>query len=124
MTRRLIIGFLVFHYTKKHYTLTGDQTLDNWILSDNYNGSAVGFEPLRKPLTQKIRINSKVAQGIGRNLAGNWQSYFGRRKVGLEAEIPKYNRHKYHVVPYNIQTLSKRALHDGIIISQQGSKKA
>lgn len=104
-----------FHHTKKPYKLTGDQTLDNWILGDNYNGSAVGFEPLRKPLTQKIRINSKVAQGIGRNLAGNWQSYFGHRKAGLSAEIPKYNRHKYHVVPYNLQAISKRALNNGII---------
>ena len=104
-----------FHHTKKPYKLTGDQTLDNWILSDNYNGNMAGFEPLRKILTQKFKINSKVAQGTYRNLAGNWQSYFGHRKAGLSAEIPKYNKHKYHLVQYNRQAISKRALNEGII---------
>ena len=104
-----------FHHCGKPYTLTGSKTLDYWIISDNYNGNMAGFEPLRKALTQNTRINSKVAQGISRNLANNWQSYFGLKKAGFTAKIPKYKREKYNLVPYNIQAVSKRALNEGVI---------
>ena len=104
-----------FHHCEKSYTLTGNKTLDDWIISDNYNGNMAGFEPLRKSLTRNTRINSKVAQGISRNLANNWQSYFSLKKAGFTAKIPKYKREKYNLVPYNIQAVSKRALNEGII---------
>lgn len=104
-----------FHHCGKSYMLTGNKTLDDWIISDNYNGSMVGFEPLRKNLTQNTRINSKVAQSISRNLANNWQSYFSLKKAGFTAKIPKYKREKYNLVPYNIQAVSKRALNNGVI---------
>ena len=84
-----------FHYCGKSYTLTGNKTLDYWIISDNYNGNMAGFEPLRKVLTRNTRINSKVAQGISRNLANNWQSYFSLKKAGFTAKIPKYKRTQY-----------------------------
>lgn len=104
-----------FHYCGRKYTLTGNKTLDDWITRDNYNGSMVGFEPLRKTLTQNTRINSKVAQGISRNLANSWQSYFKLKKNGLMAKIPKYKKEKYNLVPYNIQAISKRALNNSIV---------
>lgn len=104
-----------FHYCGRKYTLTGNKTLDDWITSDNYNGNMVGFEALRKSLTKNTKINSKVVQGISRNLANSWQSYFGLKKAGLIAKIPKYKKAKYNLVPYNIQAISKRALNNGVI---------
>lgn len=65
-----------FHYCGKKYILTNNKTLDDWILGNNYNGNMNSLSRLRKPLTQYVRINSKIAQAILRNLANNWQSFF------------------------------------------------
>lgn len=100
-----------FHYCGKKYTLTDNKTLDDWILNDNYNGNMIGFEQLRKVLTQYIKINSKVAQSILRNLANNWQSFFSVKR----ANIPKYKKEQYNLVPYTIQAISRRSLCNGII---------
>ena len=100
-----------FHYCGKKYTLTDNKTLDDWIFSDNYNGNMYSFNKLRKPLTQYVRINSKVAQAILRNLANNWQSFFSSKK----ANFPKYKKERYSVVPYGIQAISRRSLRKGII---------
>lgn len=100
-----------FHYCGKKYTLTDNKVLDDWILSNNYNGDMNSLSRLRKPLTQHVKINSKVAQAILRNLANNWQSFFSSKK----AYIPKYKKEQYNLVPYGIQAISRKSLRNGII---------
>lgn len=100
-----------FHYCGKKYTLTNNKTLDDWILGNNYNGNMNSLSRLRKPLTQYVRINSKIAQAILRNLANNWQSFFSSKK----ANFPRYKKKQYGLVPYSIQAISRRSLRDGII---------
>lgn len=100
-----------FHYCSRKYTLTNNETLNGWILNNNYNGNMNSFNELRKPLTQYVRINSKVAQAILRNLANNWQSFFSAKK----ANLPKYKKEQYNLVPYSIQAVSRKSLRNGII---------
>ena len=104
--------------TTHQYQLTGVKDFDDWITSDdNYAGNMNGICYLRIALTKylHLHLNSKIVCGVLRNLANNWQSYFSKKKAGLEAEIPKYKRGGYSCVPIVMQAISKRALAEGII---------
>lgn len=113
-----------FYYSNKkygttyQYKWTGVKELDDWIKSDNtYAGSMNNVCYLRIILTKclHLHLNSKLAQGVLRNLANNWQSYFSKKKAGLEAEIPKYKQGYYSCVPVTIQAISKVALEEGFV---------
>lgn len=104
-----------FRHCNKPYTLTGDPVLDDWICGDNYIGNPFNMQKLRKPLTSKININSKVATGIFHKVANDWQSFFKLKKVGLKANIPHYKKNPLNNVPYTKQAISHKALRDGFI---------
>lgn len=103
--------------TTKQYQLTGVKELNDWITSSNYAGNMNSLSRLRIPLTRCLRshLNSKIADGVLRNLANNWQSYFSLKKAGLPAEIPKYKRGGYSFVPVNGQAISQKALKNRFI---------
>lgn len=104
-----------FRFCGKPYTLTGDPALDNWICEENYVGSPFNVGKLRKPLTSKIDINSKVAQGIFHKVANDWQSFFRLKKTGYKANIPHYKKNPLNNVPYTKQAINHRALRNGVI---------
>lgn len=104
-----------FYFCKKKYQLTGNKTVDDWILAGNYNGNVFGFEKLRTILNAKLRLNSQVVQRIFRQLANDWQSYFKLKKTGLHAKIPNYKQLEYNIVSYSLQRISKKSLRKGFI---------
>ena len=104
-----------FYFCKKKYQLTGNKTVDDWILAGNYNGNVFGFEKLRTVLNAKLRLNSQVVQRIFRQLANDWQSYFKLKKTGLHAKIPNYKQFDYNIVSYSLQRISKKSLRKGFI---------
>ena len=104
--------------TTYQYQWTGVKELDDWIKSGKtYAGNMNNLSCLRVMLTKHLHLhlNSKMADGVLRNLANNWQSYYGSKNAGLEAEIPKYKRGGYSCVPVNNQAISSVALAEGVI---------
>ena len=106
---------LYFRFCGKPYTLTGDPALDDWICEDNYVGNPFNVGKLCKPLTSKMNINSKVAQGILFKVANDWQSFFKLKKAGLKANIPHYKKNPLNNVPYTKQAISHKFLRSGLI---------
>ena len=104
-----------FYHCDKPYALTGDPVLDYWICEENYVGNPFNMRKLRKPLTSKININSKVAQGIFHKVANDWQSFFKLKKAGYKANIPHYKKNPLNNVSYTKQAISQRALRNGFI---------
>ena len=104
-----------FRFCGKPYTLTGDPVLDDWVCEENYVGNRFNIGKLRKPLTSKIDINSKVAQGIFHKVANDWQSFFKLKKAGYKAKIPHYKKSPLNNVPYTKQAISHKALRNGVI---------
>lgn len=104
-----------FYHCDKPYTLTGNPALDDWICEGNYVGNPFNVGKLRKPLTSKTDINSKVAQGIFHKVANDWQSFFKLKKAGYKANIPHYKKNPLNNVPYTKQAISHRALRNGVI---------
>ena len=104
-----------FRFCGKPYTLTGDPVLDDWVCEENYVGNRFNIGKLRKPLTSKININSKVAQGVLFKVANDWQSFFKLKKAGYKANIPHYKKNPLNNVPYTKQAISHRALRNGVI---------
>lgn len=104
-----------FYHCDKPYTLTGDPVLDDWICGENYVGNPFDMQKLRKPLTSKININSKVATGIFHGVANDWQSFFKLKKAGFKASIPRYKKNPLNNASYSKQAISHKALRNEVI---------